>query len=160
MTAASPTLHHLTLTTGDDRVSPRSEVGADTLNALRPWLARACESDVEVPLPAGLERYTAIAIPHGSGLVMTVYGPTPDRPTPLVTFAVAQDAGGGDELWAKLAGRFGAAPGLQKPPEPWCGVVVHPALVLDGAASEWLGDFERCVAWAWITRSPHLRAVS
>lgn len=89
---------------------------------------------------------------------MTVYGPAGAERTPLVTFAVAQDSANGDDLWERLAGRFGAAPGLRKPPEPWCGVVVHPALALDGAARDWLGDFERCVAWAWITRHPALRA--
>jgi len=85
---------------------------------------------------------------------MTVYGPMLDTATPLVTFAVARDRENGDDLWQRLAGRFGRAPGLQKPPEPWCGSVAHPALALDGEAMGWIGDFERCVAWAWLAGPP------
>ena len=36
------------------------------------------------------------------------------------------------------------------PEPPWCAVEIHPALALYPAAAEWLGDFERCVAWAWV----------
>ena len=38
-----------------------------------------------------------------------------------------------------------------RPPRaPWCGVLCHPALFLRPDAAEWLGDFERCVAWTVI----------
>lgn len=146
----SVVLHHLTLTTGHDRLSPKYEVDDESLTLLEPWLAMACSSEYEVSLPA-LEDYTAIAIVHGSGLVMTVYGPALGKITPLVTFAVAQESANGDELWNKFAERFGIVPGLNKPPEPWCGVVIHPGLAFNSEANEWLGDFERCIAWTWIS---------
>ena len=145
-------LHHITLTTGHDRISPRDEVYDETIAELTPWLAGVCEnSPQQMPMPesaAGMNGYyTVVGIPHGgNGLVVTVYG----AGEPLVTFGVAQDAIVGADLWCRLIGRFGVAPGVEKPPEPWCGVVTHPALMFDGEAAWWLGDFERCVAWAWI----------
>ena len=44
--------------------------------------------------------------------------------------------------------------GVQRPAEPWCAVLIHLTLALaDPSASAWLGDFERCVAWAWVHRA-------
>ena len=85
-------LHHVTLGIDDVRISPWSEVADETLAVLIPWLALACANDEPVPLPAGLEHHTAVGIPHGSGLVMTVYGSMLSENPPLVTFGVAQVA--------------------------------------------------------------------
>ena len=43
---------------------------------------------------------------------------------------------------------------------PWLAVITHPTLAAHLGATEWLGDFERCVAWAWITRHPAVESAS
>lgn len=152
-----PYIHHITLTTGHARHSPRAEVHDDALAIIAPWLAEAIAANRPVPLPAlGLEQYTAIAIVE-VGLVVTVYAP--GGVLPLVTFGVAQRSRQGGPLWDTLTEHFPAAAGLGKPDEPWCAVAVHPGIIACPGAQEWLGDFERCVAWAWITRNPQMEAV-
>lgn len=102
------------------------------------------------------------------GLVVTVYGPlgphTPGKPhggatTPLVTVGVAQRSRHGQPLWESLVNAFGCADETEKPAEPWCAVALHPGLSAYPDASDWLGDFERCIAWAWITRNTQIDVV-
>ena len=90
---------------------------------------------------------------------------TMDEPIPLVTFGVGVQRDTG-QLWqylcrviAQESEEFANIPGLgfhdmidpeSPPPTPWCGVGLHLALLLRAYpdALHWLGDFERCVAWA------------
>ena len=98
--------------------------------------------------------------------IVTVYGP--DGPhergqpanadIPLVTFGVAQRSRHSEPLWAMLLANFEHAKGLQQPATPWCAVIVHPSIMMHADAIGWLGDFKRCVAWAWITRNTHLES--
>lgn len=53
----------------------------------------------------------------------------------------------------------GAAQSMDQPDAPWCAVVLHPSLSAYRGDVEWMGDFERCIAWAWITRRPALQSV-
>lgn len=159
-------INHITLTTGHNRVSPRDEVRDETIKILHPWLERVLGSDVPVPLPAeSLAHYGAKAVLEDTGLVLTVYAPRgphikgkPHRGemVPIVTMGLAQRPDGAAVLWQQMLDVFGAAQGAEMPPTPWCAVALHPALNQFIDAAEWLGDFERCVAWAWITRNPAL----
>lgn len=67
---------------------------------------------------------------------------------------VAQRGEQGAKLWGLLCGVHVGKAGCIKPDEPWCGVVVHPSIGTYRGDLAWVGDFERCVAWAWITRHP------
>lgn len=77
---------------------------------------------------------------------------------PLVSFGVASRRSmEAKTLWESLHGLAGETEVIQtdpaRPPRPpWLGVLCHPALFLDPEAASWLGDFERCVAWAMLTR--------
>ncbi len=156
-------LNHITLDTGNLRRSPRAEVGDETLRILTPWLHGALESGQHTPFPAefDMSHFSVKATKENGSLLVTVFAPrgphTPGKPhvgqtMPLVTLGVAQRSRQGAELWAKMVAQFGAAPGLQKPSEPWCAVALHPPVVGYPESLDWLGDFERCVAWAWLTR--------
>ena len=147
-------INHITMTTGHVARSYRADVTDATLAALAPWLQAAIGSGQQHPLP-GLPQYAAAAFVQDGGLVVTVYGSQPATGTrqPLATFGVAQRSRHGEALWALLVANFGAHAKARRPGEPWCAVALHPTLVLDPAATEWLGDFERCVAWAWLTRA-------
>ena len=62
------------------------------------------------------------------------------------------------ELWQMMIAQPGARPGLTKPQEPWLAALVYPSAVGYRGDLGWMGDFEACVAWAWITRRPDLSA--
>jgi hypothetical protein len=169
---ATPCIRHVTLSTGHARDSSRAEVADATLKVLAPWLDRALETGGRpVPLPVpSLASFSAVAIPQGrGGLVVTLYGPAgphiPGRTAPagqagipLVTFGIGLGPEESD-IWEQMAEAFGVAPGLEFPPGPWCAAFLHAAAAAYPHSLTWLGDFERCVAWAWISRRPGLRAV-
>ena len=153
-------INHITLSTGHLRRSPRSEVPDETLALLRPWLDAALKSEVPIPLPADeLAHYSAIAI-HEIGLVVTVYAPAGPhlrgKPhqgdnVPIATFGVATRSRESAPLWEKLEKHFSDQQSTA-PETPWCAVVLHDNLIAFADAQEWLGDFERCISWAWLTR--------
>lgn len=171
--AASPYIAHVTLSTGHLRRSPRSEVDDDTIAILVPWLASArAAGSIPTPLPGeAFAGFTAKVLVEQGSLVCTVYGPAGRFPhlagmpeaqdgVPLVTFGVAQRSRHSKALWAALVAVSDVPPRCAMPDSPWCGVVLHPTLPAFQDAAEWLGDFERCVAWAWISRNAHLEPVS
>ena len=150
-------IHHITLTTGHVTRSQRGDVTDDTLAAVAPWLQSAINSGRQHALP-GLRDYAAAVFALDGGLVVTVYAHQPDigQRLPLVTFGVAQRSRHGEALWALLVANFKAHVLAKRPREPWCAVALHPTLAGDFGTTQWLADFERCVAWAWITRNPIL----
>ena len=170
MPPSSPYLAHLTLTTGHLRRSYREEVGDEALALLAPWLAKSIITGAREPLPvASLAHFAASATVENGPLLCTVWGPPssqqsaaavhPAAAIPLVTFGVAQRSRHAAALWPLLLALPGSASELQRPPPPWCAVSLQPGLLLHPSASEWLGDLERCIAWAWITRAPDLEVV-
>lgn len=145
-------LNHVTLTTGHLARTSRAGVTDETIAALAPWLDQALDSEPPIPLPGPLgsrDGFSATAYTADGALVCTVYDPASQ---PLVTFGVAHRSRHAPELWALLVAQFGAVDGLKMPTAPWCAVAIHPAFVMQRGASAWIGDFERCVAWAWIEK--------
>lgn len=144
----------------------------DTIAVLVPWLVSARGAGgAPAPLPGkAFAGFTAkVLVEHGA-LVCTVYGPAARFPhlagmaeaqdgVPLVTFGVAQRSRHSKTLWDILVASSDHPPRCAMPESPWCGVILHPPLPAFPDASEWLGDFERCVAWAWISRNTHLESV-
>ncbi len=149
-------IQHLTLSTGHARRIEAGEVSGEVLARVSPWLAALAESGGHMPLPvAGLAEYTGLATVVDGALIVTISGP-PDaagRAPPLVSMGVARRSRHGAALWPLLTGPVmpPTAPGLRKPDAPWCGVALWPTLALYPQATEWLGDLERCIAWAWCT---------
>lgn len=142
-------IHHITISTGHSRKSPRTEVGADVIAWLGPWLDRLLKNGGTLPLPEpSLSAYSAAAHIEQGGLVMTVFAGA----DALVTFAVAGRSRQSDPLWAHMTAQHGAAPGLAAPSTPWLAVAIRPGLTVNSAAAEWLGDFERCVAWTFLSK--------
>ena len=152
-----PHIHHLTITTGRSNRSERADVSDAALAIMAPWLDSALAAGSIVPLPAETE-FGARCLSQDGALVVTVYAPKPDigPQLPMVTFGVAQRSRQGAALWPVLLAAWVAAPGLRQPQAPWCAVHLHPTAAVRPDALRWLGDFERCVAWVWITRRPQL----
>lgn len=127
---------HETIQTQHTRRSFRSEVAPDVLAAVTDWLARDA-----FDLPGG---YRCVVVYRSEKCLQAeVYTGSGVR---LVVLGVAAHARCGAPLWARLEGAPEA-----KPAEPWCGVWLDPAgVAADPDAYQWLGDFERCLAWAFL----------
>jgi hypothetical protein len=154
-------IQHLTLASGHTSRIERGDVTGETIGRIAPWLGALVESGAAAPLPlSGLADYSASASVNRGALLVTisakadVSGPMAGMAQPLVTIGVARRSADGDSLWPLLCGAHTQQGNLAavRPPEPWCGVVIWPTLFLHPGALEWLGDLERCIAWAWCTR--------
>ena len=130
------TLHHYTVESGHLRESPRSEVGDDVIALLVPLLVAG---EHAMPHPTGYRLRVTV---DGTALAATVHSPAG---APLVTTVVVVDEAG---LAAALR-VTGARPPMPLRP-PAAIVTLHPTARLDAGSLGWLGDFERCLAWAWI----------
>lgn len=158
-------INHITLSTGHCRRSPRAEVNDATLSILHLWLERARASGEIEPLPVAALSHFAGRVTKEIGLVVTIYGPagphTPGSPhkgrhLPIVTIGIAQRSREARDLWAHLIAHFGAKNGIDAPVTPWCAVALHDNIAGFTDALRWLGDLERCIAWAWMTRNAAL----
>lgn len=153
-------INHITLNTGHTRRSPRAEVSGDTIEKLQPWLNAAINTGSRHPLPApGLGHISAVAMVDDGALVVTVYAPSGPHEhgkphagatMPLVTIGVAKRSRQSDALWGKMVKAFGSAPNLRAPAIPWCAVALHAGMLIYPSSLDWIGDFERCVAWTWM----------
>ena len=141
-------IDHLTLNTGHLRRSWRGEVADNVVEHTRDLLADAIQSggDAAMPVPG----YRLYVEPFGSrrAALCTVYRGA----EPIATIGIA--ARPARALWGQLIAlrhRLAPeAPPLSEPQAPWCAVMVLPAIRDAVDALDWLGDFERCAAWAWI----------
>lgn len=152
----APKISHLTLNTGRCRqYSPRDEVSDDVLATIAPWLDAAVESGAIVKIPKFEYRVQARAVQ--GAISMEVYAPEPDvgPDIPVASIAVAQQEQAA-EIWSAYRPLPGVVPWVKMPKAPFCLVLLHPTIMMYRDALEWLGDFERIVAWAWITQHPSL----
>lgn len=141
-------LTHYTLNTGHSRESPRSEVGDDIIERCRELIVTGEHS---LPFPG---QFTIKTTNEGGGLLATVFA----GQVPIVTIAVARTNEDAKTLWPQIEGLYHKVtemPGhrqadweLAKEPVmlPWLSV----AIIAQQFYLPWLGDFERCIAWAWI----------
>lgn len=163
-------INHLTLTTGHNARTSRADVSDDVLAVVAPWLSGIVNSGALHPLPVrALSHLSALASIDAGSLIVTVFAPAGPfvpgsaslgKDTPLVTFGVAQRSRHGADLWTKLISAFGAKDNLQRPAEPWIAVALREGLMQHIDVIPLLGDFERCCAWAWMTRNPSLEAAT
>lgn len=146
-------VRHITIETGHERDSPRSEVGDGMIALLTLWIDRALAGE-RVPIervdPPCLLTMTA----HGKCATATIV--LAESGDPLVDLAIGAHSRCGAALWRSLhadAAGNAATSADRVPPEPWLAVRLHQSgLVFAPMTAEWLGDFERCLAWAWIER--------
>lgn len=95
-----------------------------------------------MPHPPGYRLRVTV---DGTVLAATVYSPAG---APLATTLVAVDDAG---LAAALR-VTGARPPMPLR-APAAIVTLHPTAMLDAGSLGWLGDFERCLAWAWVDKT-------
>jgi hypothetical protein len=146
-------IHHVTLTTGHVRQILPDEVSDEAVAAVLTLIERATAGNETVPLPA-LPGYSLGAQASSKCLVVTVWADGPPSEC-ICTIGIAAHSRCGAGLWRALH-TWGTAPVVTDPdrcpPEPWVAAALDGAIVQHMDATEWLGDFERCLAWAWCTR--------
>lgn len=135
-------LRHLTIDTGHVRDSYRAEVGDEVVAVLRPLLDRA-DAGERVPIP-GTDPPTHMRAQRTRDRGLRVWLEAGDDP--LVDIAIAPSSLSGAVLWSVLE-QSGPPPSA-----PWCAVALRGGLMSHPQAMGWLGDLERCLAWAWIDR--------
>jgi hypothetical protein len=160
-------LNHITLNTGHLARTSRADVAPEVTQLLADWLPGTINSGRTHALPVpSLSHFAVQVFVQDGGLVVTVVAPMgphqqgqphAGQTMPLITMGVAQRSRQGAPLWSMLISAFGSVAGLQQPGTPWCAVAVHPSIAAYDGPVDWLGDFERCVAWAWLTPNPDLR---
>ncbi len=150
---AMKTMNHITMTTGQNRVSPRSEVQQDSMKMLTPWMLKALADGKPTPLPGplGEKGFHAHLSVDAGALFCTLFG---SKTLPLLTFGVAIDEAQSNVLWGRMCKEDGVGKKLTKPAAPLCAVTLHTGFTtcLDVDMWFWAGDFERCVAWAFIEK--------
>lgn len=157
-------LYHITLNTGHARWSERSEVQPGLLTQLGP-LVTQCEREhsVEVPTPSGLMLLSSLQPETPSRHVAVWTIRHPGGPA-LATWAVGMRARPAAGLWRQLHehARDVVTRADDAPPAPWLAAWLHALLYMtpEGFVPwvHWLGDFERCVAWAWIDEVWHAQS--
>lgn len=143
---------HLTVNSGHSRHSPRSEVSDGALAACRSLLAPGAHAVPGIPGDYSLK---VTESPAGTWFG-TVFR---SRWHPLVSIAVAASDYFATGLWQEIERQYlrvTEMPGFRSAdfaaphqPEstPWCAVIV---MLATPSEALWLGDFERCLAWAFL----------
>lgn len=142
-------IKHITLQTGHSRNSGKSEISPEAL-ALRTDLLTQCLLNQEQP----------IAIPNVEGYYLkagniggkALFGSVWQGERPLITFVVATKSRNAAKLWHELHRHSTVTPVTDidtTPPVPFIAVSLQ--VTADNESMGWLGDFERCLAWAWVS---------
>lgn len=147
-------IRHLTIDTGDQRDSYPTEAPPEVRQMLRPLIDRAVAGE-RVPVPGALDppgcTITGLRGRRGRGLSLAIWGPpvpgTDGMPVPLVSLGIAPVSLASAEVWQAITGRERDD---MTPSAPYCAVRLHPTAVLHLPAMAWLGDLQRCLAWAWV----------
>lgn len=150
---ASTRMRHVTLTTGHSRDSERSEIDDGALAICADLIAHIGSGKISEPVAIpGCAGYSLSGRTAGKCMVATVWADGPPSEM-VVSIGIAAQSPCGAAIWRTLH-QVTAMPAAtdpdQQPPAPWCGVVIEPALARHTDAAHWLGDFERCLAWAWL----------
>lgn len=139
-------LLHLTMNTGEVRLSTRSEVVNDVLAMLQPMLTPGLHT---LPMHGGYSLEVPI-VPEGWWGTLYQAGQIP-----IATIVVAAHTEEGAAMWLRLRRYYQELRHylrLERCPEvperaPWAAVIS-----MTPTSVEWLGELERSLAWAYITR--------
>lgn len=139
-------LYHVTTTTGHSRKSYRSEVGDTVVEVCRKLVdAMRDGSRIEIPGQSG---YWCDARISGRCMSARIYAGS----ELIVAFAVAENERCGAALWRGLhnAENHAKTDPEKQPRAPWCGVSLTESFALHQDCWDWVGDFERCIAWGFL----------
>lgn len=159
-------IQHLTVNTGHSTMSPRSEV-SDAIIAL---VQRELLPHAEFAIPGVRAGWSVKLTRMATAGMFSIF----HCGVPIVTCGLAMDARASDLVWRQLMSLHSLSSGCRETmPEdwplepsqprsvPWLGVVLLPTVaIVPPEDLGWLGDFERCLAWAIIEETPHAIGMS
>lgn len=144
-------LSHVTLTSGHMRRSLRTEISAVAMAAFKDVIAQILSAEGALAPVPGFPAYAVSGTAQRGCLVATVWSGAPS--VCLATIGIATNKQYGALLWTELH-RWGEIPVVTDPdrcpPTPWVAVALDRGILQHLDAAYWLGDFERCLGWAWI----------
>ncbi len=141
-------LNFVTLNSGYTHRGSRKEASEDALKVCTFLLRELAGPTIRVPVP-GQAGYS-ISGEVERALLCRIWKDEPVADL-LVTFAVARKDEESTVLWRRLHYMARSVrPEAPPPKAPWCAVILESGLSRNLEAGEWLMDFERCLAWAWI----------
>ncbi len=133
-------LSHITINTEHIEKSPRSAVSDEAITFCRELISNSQDKCIVIP---HFEDFKITSTVEENSLICSVFEEDGEL-FPLVTFGVSKIDN--EVFWKKLCKDANKI--IPQQSAPWCAVIIHPTLSLK--SSSWLGDFERCMAWAWI----------
>jgi hypothetical protein len=161
-------MHHVTLNNGHTRWSSREEVDPEVLGLLAP-MARSGRHPI-----AQTDCHVSVTSLPGVALFTVEAPPVPELPAtpyaPLATCAVIWTTEHEQQVWESMeklhlqiaesgdgamlaSGALAASP--DKPASlPWLAIVLLPGSAFYPQHMNWLGEFERCLAWAFLEGRP------
>ena len=146
-------LQHITLHTAHSRRSWRAEISPAAIAACQASLALCLSAPgvrakLAADMPAHMLAYDLTAEARGRCLEAVVWRGAVAR----CTIGVAGHSRCAPRLWARLnpPDRLDLRVGPAWPQSPWCAGRLEPGISSDLDAAHWLGDYERCLAWAWL----------
>jgi hypothetical protein len=157
---------HITFSTGHSCSQPREAVATAVAATLSQVIADGLANSGWTDLKCfGVDSALHVSV-SGSVLLAELYLPCkdPQAAKPAVRIGVSAGPSADADAWKHLrshAARVGSSVPPEPPAEPWIGVVVNdsPRLVAHDikrlmayvAMMRWAGDFERCLAWGFVT---------
>jgi hypothetical protein len=141
---------HTTLQTAHSRHCGRDEISNDALAFCRELITAALiNPNKPVPMPNFDGYFFSGGNISGKGLFGTVW----KHKIPMVTIMVAVKSRSSPKLWQKIHQNATLPTKTDiniPPPVPWVVASLTVSAAMDMDAMSWLGDFERCLAWAWM----------
>jgi hypothetical protein len=142
-------IRHITLTTGHVRDSFADEISPEAIQVCGDLIERMTAG--ESPAIPGFESFRVSGVSYGRCFVATVWS----GKEPIVTIGIATHSRCGAETWRALHQLAAPLPPLSTsvdecPPEPWCAARLEVFAAFYPDVMAWIGDFERCLAWAFV----------
>lgn len=148
-------IRHVTLTTGHTRDSQQGEVSEKAIAVCQDLIKAVMADPHTCPIPGPPGYSLGGRATSKSCLAATVWADGPPSVC-IATIGVALHSRCGAVLWRELH-RSGDAPVITDPercpPEPWVAAALNTRITAHMDATEWLGDFERVLAWAFLRMS-------
>ena len=157
---------HITFNTGHSCRQPREAVAPTVVATLAKVIADGIANGGWTDLKRFGEDSPLQVSVSGSTLLAKLYLPCkdPQAARPAIQIGISARASAGADTWKHLlstAARIGAGVTVNPPAKPWIGAVFDDQPMLAAhdikqfmayaAMMQWAGDFERCLAWGFVT---------